>query len=394
MFVGIGVLRYLHFFCIAKLRGFIVKIELLKLLNFRNYKQLEISFHPSLNILYGKNGSGKTNLVEGIYVLALTRSFRYTQEKNLILDGAASCKVEGVIQNHYKTSYMVLLSKDGKKVKINNNKVAKLSDYISKITIVLFHPDDLRFIKDTPSTRRKNLNISISEMNLEYLRKLNDYNKLLKQRNAYLKQMIINHNETSAYLDILTSKLVDLGLYIHEQRKEYLDHINQYIGNFYEKITGVAGLQVCYVSSYEGKNREDILDMMKKTFQKDLMFGKTHIGIHGDDLSFLLLGKDLKEYGSEGQQKNAIISYKFSELEIFKEMTGDYPILILDDLFSELDQEKISNILRLLKREVQTFITTTSLNTFETLKDYSYKQIHIVDGHILKESEQNGTGTL
>ena len=320
-----------------------MKIELLKLLNFRNYQHLEISFHPTLNVIYGKNGSGKTNLVEAIYVLGLTRSFRLSQEKTLILDGALSTKVEGLISNRYKTTYTVLLNKDAKIVKINNTKVGKLSDYISKITIVLFHPDDLRFIKDTPSTRRKNLNISISEMNLDYLRVLNLYNKILKQRNAYLKQMLINHHETSSYLDILTSKLVDAGFYIYEKRKTFLENMNSYLGSFYQKITGLNGLKIQYCSSYEGKSKEEILKSMKKNLSKDLMLGKTTIGIHGDDLAFLLNDRDLKEYGSEGQQKNAIIAYKRSlkqriqvhvqhllnDFTIFRHIfdTKDYPFL-------------------------------------------------------------------
>ena len=367
-----------------------MKIELLKLLNFRNYQHLEISFHPTLNVIYGKNGSGKTNLVEAIYVLGLTRSFRLSQEKTLILDGALSTKVEGLISNRYKTTYTVLLNKDAKIVKINNTKVGKLSDYISKITIVLFHPDDLRFIKDTPSTRRKNLNISISEMNLDYLRVLNLYNKILKQRNAYLKQMLINHHETSSYLDILTSKLVDAGFYIYEKRKTFLENMNSYLGSFYQKITGLNGLKIQYCSSYEGKSKEEILKSMKKNLSKDLMLGKTTIGIHGDDLAFLLNDRDLKEYGSEGQQKNAIIAYKFSELEIFKEKTGYFPIFILDDLFSELDQEKVMNILKLLNKDVQTFITTTSLGILSTFPHQDFKQIHIEDGHVIGESEENG----
>ncbi|MBR1679021.1 MAG: DNA replication/repair protein RecF [Bacilli bacterium] len=367
-----------------------MKIELLKLLNFRNYQQLEISFHPSLNVIYGKNGSGKTNLVEAIYVLGLTRSFRLSQEKTLILDGAISTKVEGVIRNRYKTTYTVLLNKEAKKVMINDNKVGKLSDYISKITIVLFHPDDLRFIKDTPSTRRKNLNISISEMNLDYLRVLNLYNKILKQRNAYLKQMIINHHETTSYLDILTSKLVDAGLYIYQKRKTFLEKVNSYLARLYFQITGLEGLEIVYRSSYEKKSKEEILQAMQSGLEKDLMLGKTSIGIHGDDLAFLLKGKDLKEYGSEGQKKNAIIAYKFSELEIFKEKTGYYPIFILDDLFSELDQEKVQNILRLLSSDVQTFITTTSLGILSSFENHLYKQIHIEDGHVIGESEENG----
>lgn len=364
-----------------------MKIDVLKLYNFRNYKQLTVSFNPQLNLIYGKNGSGKTNLVEAIYVLALSRSFRLVGDKTLIMDGEAKCIIEGKIVDKYVNYYQIVLSKEGKKVAIDHNKVAKLSDYISKIPIVLFHPDDLRFIKDTPSTRRKTLNISISELDVSYLKYLNNYNKILKQRNAYLKQMLINGNNDSDYLDILTEKLIKYGMFINKKREEFCQLINSNISIFYTKITGIEGLKIDYNSAFNSLNFEEIKDLYKKTLSKDLSFGKTNVGIHMDDLKFLLNSKDLKDYGSEGQQKNAIIAYKFSEIEIFNRMNGSYPILILDDLFSELDEEKIKNILLLLKENVQTFITTTEVNKFNFLNSLSYKQIKIHDGQVVEESE-------
>ena len=362
-----------------------MKLTFLKLVNYRNYSQLEVSFHPNLNIVYGMNGSGKTNLVEGIYVLGLTRSFRIVGDKTLIKDGESVSKIEGIFDDSYKTNYRIIINNDGKKVKINNKKVAKLSDYISKIPIVLFHPDDLRFIKDTPSTRRKTLNISISELDIEYIRYLNNYNKILKQRNAYLKQMLINNTKDSSYLDILTLKLVNYGLYLYEKRREFISNINNYIGSFYEKISGKKGVLIEYISDYDGLNQEELINIYKKSLAKDLSFGKTNLGIHTDDLRFVINDKDFKDYGSEGQQKNVVIAYKFSELEIFKNIKGSYPILILDDLFSELDSEKKDNILKLLDDNIQTFITTTDLNLFPSIDQYSYKEFLIKDGMILKE---------
>ena len=362
-----------------------MKIETLKLIHFRNYEKLEVTFHPTLNLIYGKNGSGKTNLVEGIYVLALTRSFRLVGDKTLILDGKEACKVSGSVVNRSKSTFSVLISKDGKKVKVDDNPVAKISDYIAKIPIVLFHPDDLRFIKDTPSTRRKTLNISISLMNLEYLKVLNQYKVLLKQRNAYLKQMAINGRLTSDYLSVLTEKLVDTGMYLYQKRKKYLEDISKYLNEFYKRISTVDGLKLEYISDYSKKSRDEILEMYEKNLQKDLSFGKTNLGVHTDDLRFLLKEKDLKEYGSEGQQKNAIIAYKFSELELFKEKMGSYPLFILDDLFSELDEEKVTNILGLLSSQIQTFITTTDLKHFLTLDRFPYKSFLIDKGRIVEE---------
>ena len=364
-----------------------MKIDSIKLYNFRNYHQLTISFHPHLNLIYGKNGVGKTNLVEAIYVLGLTRSFRLGGDKTLIALQSGMCKIEGNVTRKYTTNYQVLISKDGKKVLINHNKVAKLSDYIFKIPIILFHPDDLRFIKDTPSTRRKTINISISLLHLEYVRYLNEYNRILKQRNAYLKQMLLNGNSSSDYLDILTDKLIDVGFKIYQMRQEFVQYLNQYLSDFYQKITGLSDLEFVYVSSFQDIHKEEIRSLYQEMLPKDLSFGKTNIGVHTDDFKSVIKGRDLKEYGSEGQQKNAIIAYKFSEMEIFKQLKDVYPILILDDLFSELDMEKIANILQFLKKDIQTFITTTDLERFSFLTSFSYKQICISSGKVVEESE-------
>ena len=362
-------------------------IQSLELENFRNYETLGLNFHPTLNIIYGNNGEGKTNLVEAIYVLGLTRSFRLVNDRTLIHQNATISKIEGNVHNRYETNYKIILSKDGKKVKINNNKVLKLSDYVSKINIILFHPNDLKIIKDTPSIRRKTLNIDISQLNLEYLKDLNAYNKVLKQRNAYLKQLLINGNSSSSYLDILTQKLVEYGLRIYQERKKFVDCLNSYVPKIYLDIAKKGNYCIRYNSDYDNLSMEEILNMYQKSLKKDLSFGKTSLGVHTDDMTFLLDDYDLKDYGSEGQQKNAIISMKFAELELFKNQKGYYPILILDDLFSELDEEKIQNILNFITKDIQVFITTTNVNHLGCVNDKCYKSFHIENGQILEVVE-------
>ncbi len=365
-----------------------MELQSLKLLHFRNYEHLDIDFNSKINIIYGKNGVGKTNLVEAIYVLAVTRSFRNVNEKVLIQNGATLSKIEGnvVSDGVYPVNYRIYLEKDGKKVKVNKNRITKLSEYITKIPIVLFSPDDLKFLKDTPSTRRKQLNISISQYSLSYLKNLSIYNKLLKQRNAYLKKLIVNANQSFDYLDILTEKLVSFGMKVYEQRLDFISKINGYLADFYKNITGMDGLEIVYKSDYNGKSLNQVLKCYKNVLKKDLAFGKTNLGVHTDDLQFIVKGSDLKDYGSEGQQKNAIIAYKFSELELFKDILGYFPILILDDLFSELDREKIENIFRILKCDVQTFITTTDLEMFDLNSFGDYKSFEVYDGKVVKES--------
>lgn len=363
-----------------------MQIQELKLLNFRNYDKVRLSFHPHLNIIYGKNGSGKTNLVEAIYVLAFTKSFKQINDKSLIRNNTYLTKIEGVINNSYKNSYSIIINSDGKKVKINRNKINKISDYISKINIVLFNPNDLKMIKDTPSIRRKYLNISISQINVDYLRKVTVYNKLIKKRNAYLKQMYLNGNSLQVYLDILTEKIIDIGMDLYKIRKDYLNLMNEKIGRIYKQITNIDNLTIKYSSDFENKTKEELIKIYKENLSKDITFGKTNFGIHHDDYTFSIDKMDLKEYGSEGQQKNVVISWKFSEIEIIKEEKQVIPILILDDLLSELDIEKINNIFRFINKDIQTFITTTEIDKVsDLLIDGDYKKICVESGKLEEE---------
>ena len=359
-----------------------MKIQHLKLLNFRNYEKLEISFSPNYNIIYGNNGTGKTNLVESIYVLALTKSFRGTVDKILIMNSKDVCRVEGEVSDKYTNKYKLIIKDGGKKVKINNTKVDKLSDYISQISVVLFNPDDLRFIKDSPTIRRKSINLEISQINNAYLKNLNMYNKLLKQRNSYLKTTNINANSSSDYLKILTNKLIDYGEKIYNSRKKYIDLLNSRIGDIYNSICGISDLKLEYISDYKNFDRDKVSQKYVDTLNRDIILGKTSIGVHHDDVRFKLEGYNIKDYGSEGQQKNAIIAYKLTELEIFYQIRGNYPILILDDLFSELDRFKINNILKLINKDIQTFITTTEIDKINEDILYNSKLFEVVEGYV------------
>jgi len=359
-----------------------MKIHHLKLLNFRNYEKMEVSFSPKYNIIFGNNGSGKTNLVESIYVLALTKSFRGTVDKILLMNSKDVCRIEGEVSDKYTNKYKLILKDGGKKVKINNTKVDKLSDYISQISVVLFNPDDLRFIKDSPTIRRKAINLEISQINNSYLKNLNMYNKLLKQRNSYLKTTNINANSSSEFLTILTNKLVDYGEKIYESRRKYINLLNQKIGELYNSICGIQDLKLEYISDYKDFDKDKILKKYQDNLNRDIILGKTTIGIHHDDIKFKLEGYNIKDYGSEGQQKNAIIAYKLTELEIFYQIRGNYPILILDDLFSELDRFKINNILNLINDDIQTFITTTEIDKINDNVLSNSKLFEVVDGYV------------
>ena len=362
-----------------------MKIDSLSLMNFRNYETLNISF-GNLNIIYGLNGSGKTNIVEAIYMLALTKSFRINNDKIMIKKGKIKAKIKGnVLKKNDENEFGVEISNDGKIVAINGEKQDKVSDYVSKINVILFNPSDTRLIDDAPSERRKMLNIEISQIYKEYLVVLTNYQRILKQRNFYIRGMYINGSYTSEYLDILTKKLVEYGKVICKYRQDFIDNINKYIKSNYEKIFGSGTLKIRYVSTFKNKSEDDLIKRFKDNYQKELSVGKTLEGIHHDDIMFILDNNNLKEWGSEGQRKNAIISFKLAEINVINEIKDYYPILILDDLFSELDKEKITNLLGMLDRNVQTFITTTDLKNISKKVIKDAKKIKVCDGAIEEE---------
>lgn len=335
-----------------------MKITNLKLVNYRNYDQININFSNNINIIYGNNGTGKSNLIEAIYLLSLTKSFRTLDDKNLIKNNTNTALVKGIIDNKV---YFIELSNSLKKVFIDNKKINKISDYISKVNIILFNPLDTKILTDSPNARRKMLNIEISQINKEYVNLLSTYNRILKHRNAYLKQLYLNGNASIDYLNILTTKLIDLGINIYNIRKDYIEQINNNLTNIYKEIFDYGELKIKYISTFN-KDKEELLQIFQKNYKKEITYGKTIFGIHHDDIHFILDGYNIKEYGSIGQQKNSIISFKLAELPLIKEKNGTYPILILDDLFSELDNKKINNIIKMLNKEVQTFITSTDID--------------------------------
>ncbi len=361
-----------------------MKIDNLSLMNFRNYETLNISF-GDLNIIYGLNGSGKTNIIEAIYTLALTKSFRINNDKVMIKKGKIKAKIKGnVLKNGDENTFGVEISNDGKVVTINGEKQDKVSDYVSRINVILFNPSDTRLIDESPMIRRKMLNIEISQIYKEYLVILTNYQRILKQRNFYLRGMYVNGSYTNTYLDILTKKLIEYGSIICKYREKFVDNINKYIASNYEKIFGSGTLKIRYVSTFKNKSEDDLIKRYKDNYQKELSVGKTLEGIHHDDIVFVLDNNNLKEWGSEGQRKNAIISFKLAEISVINEIKGYYPILILDDLFSELDKVKVTNLLGMLDRNVQTFMTTTDLKNISKKVIKDAKKFKVNDG-ILEE---------
>ena len=362
-----------------------MEISSLKLLNFRNYETLELKFSNKVNLIYGKNGMGKTNIIEAIYMLGLTKTFRSNNDDIVIKKGKNIAKIEGMIKDTIFHNYKIIISNAGKRIKIDNNKIAKVSDYITKVNIILFNPDDLKLIKDTPSIRRKMLNIEISEINGEYLLLLNAYNKVLKQRNAYLKALSKKKDYETSFLNILTEQLIELGLKIMWIREDFINNINSYISDIYYEITHKGTLKVSYKSEFIGKSKEALLKMFEKNISREIFLGKTIFGIQHDDIEFLVDQEIVKEFSSVGEQKNSIISFKLAEIKNIEEKLHKKPILILDDLFSELDEEKINNILMLIDTDLQTFITTTEISKVDTKLLANAKIFHDINSKVEEE---------
>jgi DNA replication and repair protein RecF len=357
-------------------------IDSIKLKNFRNYESVSLKFSPNINIIYGKNGSGKTNIVEAIYVLSLSKSFRCKEDISVIMKGKDYTVVEGSVLSKYKNNYQITLSESGKKAKINKKLCSKLSDYISNINIILFEPNEEMIFKLAPSNRRKMLDIEISQLDNSYLVLLSNYNRVLKQRNFYLREMMINSTLSVDYLNILTSKLIEYGIIINSKRSKFIDMINEYIGFIYKDIFESGELYVKYNSVFNNKSEDDLLKIYNDKIKYDINTGKTNIGIQHDDIDFILNDNNIRDFGSVGEQKNAIFSFKLSEIEIFKSIKNDNPILILDDVFSELDKNKVKNIIKILDGDIQTFITTTEVERISKKLRNNAKKFRVKNGVI------------
>ena len=335
----------------------------LQLKNFRNYDSLDLSFNKKINIFIGNNAQGKTNILESIYVLSLTKSHRTNKDLYLIKKDSLFTKIIGTINDNDKnTKYEVLINENGKRVSINDKPLKKVSEYLSKINAIMFCPDDLEIIKGSPQERRSFFNISISGFNNDYVRYLNEYNKILKTRNEYLKNYEIINKD---YLDVLTSKLIDLNIYIYKERKKYVETINKYLSNIYKDITGKDNIVLKYDSFMENDNRDDLEDKFNMVYNNELFQKVTLLGIHKDDFSIFIDDVKINNYGSQGQHRIAVLCLKLSEIKIYEEEYNKKPILLLDDIFSELDTTKKSNIIKFIKNDLQVFITSTDLNNID-----------------------------
>ena len=373
-----------------------MKIEHLKLTNFRNYDRLELDFNQNINLFIGNNGQGKTNILESIYVLSLSKSNRYGLDSDLIKFEESFAKIEGIVKNDTLIKRQeVLITKQKKQLSINGKEIRKTRDYISNFCVISFTPNDLEIIKGSPSVRRNLLNIDISQLYNSYINYLNEYNSIVKIRNEYLKKINLNGNSDYRYLDIINEKLIEKADKIYSYRFSFLEKINNFLPTVYKKITGLDNLYIKYDNSLglSEYSKDEINNKLREKFKRninqELMQGITLNGPHRDDFLFLLDGMDMKNYASQGQQRMAIIAFKISELYIFKDVLDSYPVLLLDDIFSEIDTKKRNKIIKFLKNDIQTIITTTDVNDIneELLKDATIYMIN--NNKVTKKGRMN-----
>ena len=322
-----------------------------------------------MNIFVGNNAQGKTNILESIIILALTKSHRVGVNPNIIMFNKKKCKIKGVIKKDKIISKLEFSQDDeSKQLSLNGTKIRKISDYISNLNVIVFTPNDLDIIQGSPNIRRNLLNIELSQISKTYLNTLNQYNKVLKTRNEYLKVLYGNSIGDKKYLDILTDKLIEKAIIIYQLRNDFINKINNEIDKNYRKISNIGNLKIQYLPNIEIDNFSDdeienkLRKIIIKNYNKELKYGMSLYGPHRDDFSFILDENDLKYFCSQGQQKLAVLSFKLSEISIFKDYTDTYPVLLLDDIFSEFDLDKRKNLLKFINSlDIQSILTTTDL---------------------------------
>ena len=354
-------------------------INKIKLINFRNYENDEINLEKNINIFYGENAQGKTNIIEAIFLCGMGKSFRTKKDKEMIFLNKENAIVEIEYKKLDREGKIKIELNNKKNVYINGIKIKKLSELLGKLNIVIFTPDDINILKGGPQNRRRFLDIMISQLKPNYMYNLNLYLKTLEQRNNYLRQ-IKEEKKDENLLEIWDQKLAEYAINIYNYRKEFIKRINKKIKNIHNEITdSKEEILLEYIS--ECINKEEYLNLLKKRRKIDIIKGFTTKGIHRDDFIIYINGKRLDIYGSQGQHRTAILSLKLSELNIIEEEIEEKPILLLDDFMSELDEKRRNHFLEKIN-DTQVIITCTDKINIENKKIliYNVKEGKVIEG--------------
>ena len=363
-----------------------LKVNSLKLKNFRNYDLLNVEFDGSTNIFYGNNAQGKTNILEAVYLSGTTKSHRGSKDRDMIRFGEDESHIETVVEKN-GISYQIdmhLKKNSPKGIAIDKVPIRRASELFGIVHFVFFSPEDLNIIKEGPAGRRRFIDLELSQLDKIYLNNLSNYNRIINQRNSLLKDIYgSNQQHLLETLDIWDMQLAAYGTKVLDRRKEFVRQVNEIISEIHFRLTGgEERLSLTYESSIGEMSMEQAL---KKNRERDLRMKSTSVGPHRDDLCFLSGDLDIRKFGSQGQQRTAALSLKLAEIELVKRIIGDTPILLLDDVLSELDKNRQNYLLDSI-HDIQTLITCTGVDEFVNHRFSINKVFHVQNGQVAKEN--------
>jgi DNA replication and repair protein RecF len=360
-------------------------IKSIELKNFRNYDELTIDFDCATNILFGDNAQGKTNILESAYVSATTKSHKGSRDREMIRFGEEEAHIRTIVsKNEQDFQIDIHLKKNRSKgIAVNQVPIKKASDLFGILNIIFFSPEDLNIIKDGPAERRRFLDLELCQLDKIYLSDLTAYNKVLRQRNALLKDMIFRPDLKDT-LSIWDDQLMEYGKRIIKRRQSFIDELRDIVLEIHSRLSGNReALTLKYEPNVEAIFFEDELF---RAAERDRKLAQTSVGPHRDDISFLLGDIDIRRYGSQGQQRTAALSLKLAEIELVKKSIGDTPVLLLDDVLSELDSSRQNYLLNSI-HDIQTIITCTGLDEFVKNKFRIHRIFQVTEGHVTRREE-------
>lgn len=359
-------------------------IKSIELADFRNYESLNLTFDKGTNILYGDNAQGKTNILEAIYVVATTKSHKGSKDKDIIRFNKEEAHIRAYIEKEEIETRidMHLRSSKSKGIAIDGQKIKKAAELLGLLNVVFFSPEDLGIIKNGPAERRRFVDMELCQLDSFYLYNLNHYNKIVNQRNKLLKDLYFNPSLKET-LNIWDSQLISFGSKLIERRKIFIDQLNEIIYDIHKKLSGdKEELQIHYEPDVSIEEFEQKLAFNQ---ERDIKLKQTCVGPHRDDFSFYVGDIDIRKFGSQGQQRTAALSLKLSEIELVKKITKDTPVLLLDDVLSELDANRQNYLLNNIG-DIQTIITCTGLDEFINNRFEIDKIYRVTNGTVTSEN--------
>ncbi len=360
-------------------------LKSIELKNFRNYEDLDLKFDSGTNILFGDNAQGKTNILEAAYVSGTTKSHKGSRDKDMIRFGEDESHIRTIVEKQGKEYQLdIHLKKNRSKgIAINKVPIKKASELFGILNMVFFSPEDLNIIKNGPSERRRFLDAEICQLDKIYLSDLTRYNKILMQRNRLLKDMQ-HQPQLMETLPVWDMQLVEYGKKLIRRRRQFVEELSEIVTGIHRNISGKREeLVLRYEPNIDAEFLEDELNRVR---EKDRKYAQTSVGPHRDDISFFIRGVDIRKFGSQGQQRTSALSLKLSEIELVRQTIHDTPVLLLDDVLSELDSNRQNYLLNSI-HDIQTMITCTGLDEFVRNRFQIDKVFHVIDGHVSETTE-------